>query len=70
VFEHLPSVDIQLVLHSVGVVVQLGDAVSAFNLKFILAVGIRFLKRLIAAVCVDYVVMDLMSRNGCLSMSL
>jgi hypothetical protein len=32
VFEHLPSVDVQLVLHTVGVVVQLGDAVSAFNL--------------------------------------
>jgi hypothetical protein len=55
VFEHLPSVDIQLVLHSVGVVVQLGDAVSAFNLKFILDVGTQFLKCLLAAVCVDYV---------------
>ena len=54
---YLPSVDIQSVLHSFGVVVQLGDAISAFNLKFILSVGTQFLKHLIAAVCIDYFVM-------------
>jgi len=38
------------VLHSFGVVVQLCDAVNAFNLKPVLVVGTQFVKRLIAAV--------------------